>query len=52
MAANFVLGSQEILNVPQRVRLRFFLTCGLVGRSFEHPQEDIPPSMNQSPITP
>jgi hypothetical protein len=30
----------------------FVLTCGLVGRRFEHLHEDIPPSMNQSPITP
>ncbi len=25
--ANFVLNSQEILYVPQRVRLRFLLVC-------------------------
>src|SRR5262249_13632577 len=27
----------KILNVPQRVRLRFSLTCGLVGCLFEQP---------------
>jgi hypothetical protein len=37
---------------PQRVRLRLFLVCGLVDRRFEHPHEDIPPSMNQSSIAP
>jgi hypothetical protein len=37
MAANFVLDSQEILNVPQRVRLRFLLACGLVRGHFEQP---------------
>ena len=64
---SFVLDSQEILNVPHTRRelswqlgaggwklrrLRFFLTCGLVGRRFEHPHEDIRPSMNQPSITP
>ena len=33
-------------------RLWLFLACGLVGRRFEHPHEDIPTSMNQSSITP
>jgi hypothetical protein len=37
MAANFVLDSQEILNVPQRVRLRFLLVCGLVLGHFQQP---------------
>ena len=37
MAANFVLDSQEILNVPRRVRLRFLLACGLVPSHFEQP---------------
>ncbi len=27
----------KILNVPERVRLRFRLVCGLVGSLFEHP---------------
>ena len=27
----------EILNVPQRVRLRFRLACGLADGLFEHP---------------
>ena len=31
----------KILNVPQRVRLRFSLTCGLVGRLFEQPATSI-----------
>jgi hypothetical protein len=35
MAANFVLDSQEILNIPRRVRLRFLLACGLVRDHFE-----------------
>jgi hypothetical protein len=39
MAANFVLNSQEILNVPQRVRLRFLLVCGLVRGHFEQPDD-------------
>jgi hypothetical protein len=30
--SNFVLGSKKILNVAQRLRLRFFLACGLVGK--------------------
>jgi hypothetical protein len=57
---------ETILNVPHTrkelswqlgaggwklLRLRFFLACGLVGRRFEHPREDIPSSMNQSTIT-
>jgi hypothetical protein len=33
-AAGFVLGSKTILNVPQRVRLRLFVACGLAGRPF------------------
>jgi hypothetical protein len=37
MAANFVLNSQEILDVPQRVRLRFLLVCALVRGHFERP---------------
>jgi hypothetical protein len=52
MAANFVLGSQEILTVPQMRKelswqlgvggwkpshLRFPLACGLVGSHFELP---------------
>ena len=37
MTPNCVLGSQNILNVPQRVRLRYLLLCGLVARHFEHP---------------
>src|SRR6185503_5001043 len=28
---------ETILNVPQRVRLRLFLPCGLAGRLFEQP---------------
>ena len=28
----------EILNVPQRVRLRFRFTCGLADSLFEHPE--------------
>jgi len=67
MAANFVLDSQEILNVLytrkelswqlgeggwKLSRLLFLLACGLVGRRFEHPHEDIRPSMNQPSITP
>ena len=28
---------ETILNVAQRLRLRLFLTCGLVGSTFEHP---------------
>jgi hypothetical protein len=43
---------ETILNVPQRVRLRLFLVCGLVDRRFDHPHKDIPPSMNQSSIAP
>ena len=35
MAANFVFDSQEILNVPRRVRLRFLLACGLIRDHFE-----------------
>lgn len=31
---------EKILNVPPRVRLRFFLACGRVGRRFEHPCEE------------
>jgi len=64
---SFLLDSQEILNVPHTrkelswqleeggwklSRQRFFLTCGLGGRHCKHLHEDIPPSMNQSPITP
>ena len=30
-APSGVLRIGKILNVPQRVRLRFFLTCGLAG---------------------
>ena len=52
MAANFVLDSQEILNVPhlgkellrqlgvgrvRMLRLRFLLACGLVRGHFEQP---------------
>jgi hypothetical protein len=52
MAANFVLESQEILNVPHTrkelswqlgeggwnpLRLRFLLACGLVRSHFEQP---------------
>jgi hypothetical protein len=37
-APSVVLGSKTILNVPQRVRLRLFLACGLAGRHFEHPE--------------
>jgi hypothetical protein len=37
MTDNFVLDSQEILNVPLRVRLRFLLACGLVLGHFEQP---------------
>jgi hypothetical protein len=37
MASNFVLGSQTILNVPQKVRLRLLLACGLVRDHFEQP---------------
>src|SRR6186997_389250 len=37
MAVSFVLGSQEILTVPRRVRLRFLLACGLVHGHFELP---------------
>jgi hypothetical protein len=37
MAANFVLSSQEILNVPQKVRFRFLLACGLVRGHFDQP---------------
>jgi hypothetical protein len=37
MAANFVLDSQEILNVPRRVRFRFLLACGFVRGYFEQP---------------
>jgi hypothetical protein len=39
MAANFVLDSQKILTVPQRVRLRFLLACGLVFGHFEQPYD-------------
>jgi len=64
---SFVLDSQEVLNVPHTgkelswqlgeggwnlSRLRFLLVRGLVGRRFEHPHEDIRPSMNQPSITP
>ena len=37
MSANFVLDSQEILDVPLRVCLRFLLACGLVRGHFEQP---------------
>jgi hypothetical protein len=30
-APNCVLASEKILNVAQRLRLRFFVACGLVG---------------------
>ena len=55
MAANFVLNSQEILNVPHTrkelswqlgeggwklLRLRFLLVCGLVLGHFEQPDKD------------
>ena len=33
---------KTILNVPQRVRLRLFLVCGLAGQRFEHPLEGLP----------
>ena len=41
---------ETILNVPQRVRLRFFLAGGLVGRRFEHPREELPLTISQSSI--
>jgi hypothetical protein len=38
MAPDCVLGSENILYVPKRVRLRCLLACGLVGYHFEHPR--------------
>jgi hypothetical protein len=35
MATNFILASQEILTVPQRVRFQVSLTYGLVDSHFE-----------------
>jgi hypothetical protein len=37
MAANFVFDSQKMSDVPQGVRLRFLLACGLVLGHFEQP---------------
>ena len=60
--ANFVLGSKQSSTYPitrkelswqlgeggwNLSRLRFLLVRGLFGRRFEHPHEDIRPSMNQ-----
>ena len=62
---SFVLDSQAILNVPHMrkelswqlveggwnlSRLRFLFACDLVGRSFERPHENFPPSISQSSI--
>ena len=41
---------EKILNVPQRVRLRFFLCCGLAGGLFEQPAGSRQKSFSNSPL--